>query len=595
MKLWKRTIAVMLASACALSSALPAVWADEASDESTVAAAASIDNRYPAVLSSALQVKVKSLLSERTLNGTRLGVVVKMYNVWDSTVRVPDFELRVQAAGGGSYTLRGSADNAGSVAPMSSVELSYMAQVDKGDRVVPASLQWIDVDKDVYPKVETVKLDLPADGLVWYGDGSAFADADRVKAWGETFDIPSVDSPLQYTPVSLTSDFKGQKPVKLLKLLVHNPSEQSESVPAFRIDGFAGKELYKGEQAGASAGQAPLTVDPQTDKYMYVAIPTDADTQLTDFTITTAESYRIPNRTDGSAVVSYNVGRLSVYAPEAAAAGSTGAGTGTYAWGTPLVFDPLNETVHPDLSVTIADFRLYENKGQGYQTGIVKLKLTNRSDKPVPVPQAAAELIGPSGASYTGSRTGAGAGAQTVVPNTAYIVNYTFVLPLDDTGVGFTFRLNDDKSAAPYKTPIAETKLDAVTTPIDAHSLGLYPFRVDIRSWSLSNLASMNPATASYNYTYKLKWDIDLQSADAVIVDPGYSKLLLELVNGSGRKIASTTVTLTGDGSVSSGEQTLYMLDSPNDQFEHPVTVNIYETIETSAGQARRLVGTLKD
>ncbi|MCZ8511981.1 hypothetical protein O9H85_05990 [Paenibacillus filicis] len=574
MNLWKKAVSAVLISSLALTAGLPAALADSAP-------ASAVDIRYPVVLEGALQVKVKSVLSEHTLSGTRIGVVVKLYNVWESTARVPDYELRVTTASGSSYTLKPSADNAVSVQGMSSVELSYMVQIDKADSLSVADLVWVDVNKDVYPKVETVKLDLPVSSLVWKGDSATVTAPEFTKAWGDSFTIPSLESPLVYKAVDLTKDYKGQNAVRLLKLLVHNPGSQSETVPAFNIDGKAGSQLFK----GARADQSSITVDPNEDKYIYYSFQTDPDTELTGFTVSTTESFKA----QGGGAVNYAIGRLALQTPGANAKEEQAADS-TYIWNAPLTFDPVNKIVSPDLAVAVADFRLYENKGMGYQTGIVKLKLTNKGDKPVPVPQVAADLVSGTGFTYAGSRQAAA--AQVIVPGTSYVVNYSFVLPLGDKGEGYTFKLSDDKTAAPYKSTVAQVKLNAQKAEAGSSQFLFYPFQIDLHSWSLTYMVT-NAGGSQYNYKYKLKWDLDVKSADQVITDSSASKLLLELYTKDGRKIASQTLSVNGDGGVTNGEHTVYFTDTPTDQYEYPITLNIYETIDTPAGQARQLVGSL--
>ncbi|MFB6365444.1 hypothetical protein ACFCP7_15405 [Paenibacillus elgii] len=78
MHTWKRVVSTALIVSLALSFQ-GAVRAENPQP--------AVDVRYPAVLSGPMQVKVKSLLSERANGGTRIGVVVKMYNVWGSAAR----------------------------------------------------------------------------------------------------------------------------------------------------------------------------------------------------------------------------------------------------------------------------------------------------------------------------------------------------------------------------------------------------------------------------------------------------------------------------------------------------------------------------
>ncbi|MBE1440673.1 hypothetical protein [Paenibacillus sp. OAS669] len=577
----KKALSAVIVSSLVLSFGPIAAMADETDN------AVSIDNRYPVTLNGPLQVKVSSLLSEHSINGTRVGVKVKMYNVSNDTVRVPDYEARIAMSNGARYVLKGSADNPVSVPPMSSIELSYMTQIDGGDSLNPTDIVWIDVNKDVYPKVETTMLDVPVSNLVWYGDQTPISDPSAIKAWGEPFTIPSLDSSLTYTPVHLATNFKDQIPVKVLKLLVQNPGTKTESIPSFSIDGKSATLTYKGTRAD----QAVSALDPGDQKYIYYAIPTDLDTQLSSFTVSTTETYKVPNRTDASAIISYKVGRLSILIPESSASIKDTTEPAAYTMNTPLQIDPINNSINPDISVSVVDMQTYENEGMGYQTGIVKMKFSNKSDKPLPVPQFAAELVG-GGFTYAGSRLNNN--AALVVPGTDYVVNYSFVLPMNDIKNQYTLKLIDDKTAAPYKITISQASVTMNKTSIDNQQLLAYPYQLSIKDWALSNLAGMNQATQTYNYNYKLRINTELKSVDTVMVDANFNKLLMVLETKDGRKIASTTKNLSGENRFTNGEQLIYFNDTQLDQLENSLRLKVYETIDTPAGQARRLAAQLE-
>ncbi|TBL81705.1 hypothetical protein [Paenibacillus thalictri] len=581
-KYMKKTLSAAVIASLLLSFPYSAAWADDAGT------AVVVDNRYPVVLSDALQVKVTGMLSEHTLDGTRLAATVKMYNVTGDTVRVPDYEVRALAANGAKYTLRGSADNVVNVPPMSSIELIYYAQIDIGGEVAPADLLWIDVNKDVYPKVETTMLDLPVANLVWHGDSSWVSDASAIKAWGETFTIPSLDSPLTYTPVSLTTDYKSQNPVKVMKLLAENPGGKSEKIPNFSINGRSASQVFKGTRAD----QTVTALDPGEKKYIYYAIPTDLDTELQSFTISTPHSFKIPNRTDAAAQISYSIGRLSVSMPTTSQLQAQEATPPTsYTVETVVPIDPLNTAINPNISVSVVDLQLYENKGMGYQTGLVKLRFKNRSDKPLPVPQFAAELVG-GGFTYAGTRLNAA--ATMVAPDTDYALAYSFVLPLDGVKDAYTLRLVDDKTAAPYRSTFGQVGLAVNKPRLDNAKLLMYPFEVSIKDWSLSNNVNLNQTTRQYEYMYRLKITFDLKSVDPVFVDSNYNKLLIELENKVGRKVASTTVSLNGDNRMINGEQLINFYDTGSDQLEYPLVLKLYETIDTPSGPARRLMASMQ-
>ncbi|WP_282936407.1 hypothetical protein [Paenibacillus sp. RC67] len=577
----KKALSAVIISSLALTFGGSVTLADEADTT------AAIDNRYPTTLNGPLQVKINGLLSEHSLNGTRIGVKIKMYNVSNGTVRVPDYEPRIATGNGAKYVLKGSADNAVSVPPMSSIELGYMTQVDGGDDLQLTDMVWIDVNKDVYPKVETTMLDVPVSNLVWYGDQTQISDPNAIKAWGETFTIPSLDSSLTYTPIHLATNFKDQTPVKVLKLLVQNPGTKTEAIPSFSLDGKSTALTYKGTRAD----QTVTTLDPGDKKYIYYAVPTDLDTQLNSFTISTMETYKVPNRTDASANISYKLGRLSIQLPEGNLTDKDTTEPAPYTMNTPLRIDPINNSVNPDISVSVVDMQTYENEGMGYQTGIVKMKFNNKSDKPLPVPQFAAELVG-GGFTYAGSRLNST--GTLVVPGTDYVVNYSFVLPMNDANSQYTLKLIDDKTAAPYKITISQAYVAMNKTALDNNLLNTYPYQVTIKDWALSNLAGMNQATQTYSYNYKLRINTELKSVDTVMVDANYNKLLLVLETKDGRKIASTSKNLSGESRLTSGEQLIYFNDTQLDQLENRLRLKIYETIDTPAGQARKLVAQLE-
>lgn len=573
---WKIALSSVVISSLLLSAApvwTPAVHADEPI----------IDTRYPAVLQGPVQAKIKNVLCEKTLTGTRLGAVIKTYNVSGDTVRVPDHELRITGSDGATYTLRASADNPTSIQPMSSVELSYMAEIDTNVDIQPAQMAWVYVDKDVYPKLETTLLSLPLTNLVWFGDQSDVDDPEAVKAWGETFTIPKTDSPIQYTPVALTTEYKGQTPVKVIKLLAYNPGSRQETIPNFTFNGRSDKQVYK----GARADQSVTVLDPGERKYVFFAVPTEQDVQLTHFTLLTTESFKQPNNS-AAAPYTYTVGRITLQLPKEGQELDNIPAT-PYTMNTPIAFDPLSTAVLPEIAVSAVDLQMYDNNGEGYQTAILRMKFANNSDKPIPVPQFAADLIGSNEVSYAGTRLSAS--APNVLPHTEYLIHYSFVVPLDEKAETFKLRLSDDKTAAPYKSTIAQPQITLTKPAPDNHVLSFYPYEVKVANWSISNLASLNAATYTYDYRFKLKMSWDVQSKDNAIVDTNYSKMLLEFENASGRRLTSLTLNLTGENKITSGEQIYLFNNTQTDQMEYPLTLKVYEVIDTPNGQARKLVG----
>jgi hypothetical protein len=374
----------------------------------------------------------------------------------------------------------------------------------------------------------------------------------------------------------------------VIKLLVQNPGRQTEKLPDININGKSSTQNFKGERADHNVA----SLDPGEKKYVYWTVLTDLDTQLTSFTVSTPETFKIPNRTDAAANITYYIGRLSFEMPTADQLPLDSTQPGSYSLNRRIPIDPINNVINPNINVSAADFQIYENKGLGYSTGIVKLKFSNKSDKPLPVPQFAAELMG-NGFTFAGNRINAS--TALVVPGTDYVLNYSFVLPVSGTMDQYNLRLIDKQTAAPYKIIFSQSVLNVNKPLQDNKKLLMYPYEVTVHDYALTNIALSNPTTLSYKYSYKLRINMDLHTIDPVMVDSSYNKLLLELETKDGRRIASNTQSLNGEGRLTTGEQLIYFTDSQSDQLEHPIVLKIYEIIETPNGPVRSHAATLQN
>ncbi|NOU95199.1 hypothetical protein GC093_18510 [Paenibacillus sp. LMG 31456] len=559
----------------------------------TAASEAAEQLTLPAALTADLNLEVKSLLNEHTYSGTRIAAVVKITNHSDTLVRVPDGELRAIMNDDRAFALHPSATNIKAVESSATVELSYMVLLDRKQDFTLNELAWVDINKDVYPKVETTLLSVPVKGLSWKGVDDSLTDPEFLKKWDESFTIPSVASPLIYTPIRLTEERDGTKRVQLLTLRVQNPSDRTEQIPDFTIHGRSDKQIY----AGSRADKSVKSLDAGAQKYMYFSIPTDQDTVLTGLNIMTPESYQpAPRSADAELppLVTYSVGRLQIGLSAAAGAQPQPSeqAASKYSLLQPLAFDPLNVIVDPALAVSVMHAQMFENEGQGFKTAVVKLKLTNSGSKPLTVPDFGTELVSTAGNAYSGKKP---ASKVEVSPNAGLVVAYTFLLPLSEQNNEFTLRVYDDQTAAPYKTVIAHAGLQVereLEVPIN--QITLYPYDIDLKGWSVSNYVLNNAATFSLSYTYKLKLDLDVHSTDNVVTTSALSKLAFELVNTDGKKIASKTVDLTGENRIINGSQIYYLNTLLSEQLEYPLTLKMYEMIDTPSGPARRLLKVLK-
>jgi hypothetical protein len=576
-----------LAAALVLSSSL-LVSAPAFADEAQPSQAAQVAVSAPLAsfkLNDNLQVQVLGVLNDKNSSGVKLGAAVRIINSSSDTVRIPDHELRLKTADGTVYTLPASAGNVHGVQGLSEVDLTYMKQIDRQKEVQITDLSLVDVNYDVYPKQETTLVSVPVGSQVWNGSHGALTDKALLLKWGQSFSVPTLESPLTYTPVSISKSFTNQGATYLVKLLVVNPSEQTETVPMFEIDGKTESNVYAGGRVETEA----VTLDPGEKKYIHFAINTDMDTQLDSLNVLTLENFAVP-AADGSGAIgkaaAFGIGQLNIALGDAT--GATAAAE--YQYDSPIAFDPYNDFVNPDLQVSLVELHATETDDNGYKTAIAKLKLVNNSAKPIPMPALQTELANDSGNSYSGSRQAAT--VQSLQPGTSSIVSYAFVLPTSDTSSNFSFKLQGTvqaSAAAPaYRSTIATLPV-SLQGDEDHSNIHLYPFTLNIKSWILTPVM-MNVST----YAYKLHLDMDLTRDPQVVLDSNFSNLKFELVDGLGRSLGSQSFPFTGAKRLVSGDQSLIFTGITSDQGQNNLSVRVSESIMTPNGEASRVIAVLQ-
>ncbi|WP_248925193.1 hypothetical protein [Paenibacillus hamazuiensis] len=525
--------------------------------------------------------QVKSVLQEKTPDGWRIGSVIRLSNTSGAIVRIPDFELRAKAADGTVYTLQPSTTNARSISPQSSVELSYMAELDAKQEIALTDLLWVDVDMTVYPKVEKTLADAPIGSLVWKGSDAVVPDAAMLK-WGDSFSLPMENSALKYAAAGLTTQFAGQSPVYVVQLTVENPGSYTETVPDFAIGAKTDGQTYVGKRTET----ASMTLNPGEKKYINFAVTTEPGQQLKAFYVMTPATYM---KTGQTAPLTYYTGSIGFQLP---AADNAAVSLPPYELGQQIAIDPVSQAVSPQLAASLVSIEWFENEGQSYKTVIAKLKFTNQSDSPLPLPELAADLVNGSGISYSGTRTASA--VKEVLPGLGALATYAITVPSSESTSSYTFRLLEQQGTSGYKSPIAQLPVTVQQTTPGTVDLALYPYALKLKSWALSNVISQNPATLKYNYTYKLNADVDIQTNDQVVADAANPKLFIQLENAAGLRLAYKSFALSGDNRLMSGSQTIYFDNVTSDSLESPLTLKIYETQSTPLGDARRLLAELK-
>jgi hypothetical protein len=275
---------------------------------------------------------------------------------------------------------------------------------------------------------------------------------------------------------------------------------------------------------------------------------------------------------------------------QGALASSGGVSASPYVIGQPMKFDPASSLIDPNLEVSVVELNAHTNDDNGYQTAIAKFKFVNKSSSTLALPAFSTELVDASGVSYPGVRQTTA--LQQLIPNTAYVISYSYLLPPMSEGT-YTLNILDTSNTSKYKVPISSNQVTFKpfvdnNTNFAVRDLSFYPFNVKIEDWRVAQTYSGG------SYTYKLNLIMDIQKIDPVIVDETFSTMEFDLVDSQNRLLGSTSMPFIGANKLVSGNQTINFTNIRTEQFEYPVTINVYETIQTQSGPAKRLVATLK-
>lgn len=577
----RRSLATLVLSAALLSVvSLPAM----AADSESLAAVTSASSNVSYSLSNKIEVEVKSILNEHQSDQTKLGTVIRIKNTSDRITRVPDFELRGLMSDGIAYTLQPSAKNVKSIQPKSQVELSYLSSVDRSDEVELTSLNFIDVDMEVYPKAETTLLTIPVDaGDVWSGSDGIITNSSAILKWGEAFTLPSLRSPLSFTPVDMHKEITVKGVSTVVQMRVNNPTKERQTVPNFGIDGKSESKVYSGSRA-----EAAVTLDPGEKTYIHIVIPTDLDTELTSLNVVTPESFAVSWGEGKSLEDTYRVGRVNILLPTGAATQGV-IPVPEYTLGTPVRLDSTNKFVPSNVALSLVELHVTSNEDDGFNTAVAKFKLTNNSERPIPIPAIQTELVSADGYAYGGRRQGAT--ALTVVPNASYVVSYSYALPASETGEGLKMNLYSQQSngEVTYKSLLASAKVPVQKNDTTSKTLNVYPYEISIKDWSITAIFQ-----ATMIYDYKLKLDLNIKSDKNVTVDKFNSMLSFELFDNVGNPIGKSVEALSGEGRLYSGTNTID-LNARSNQLDFPIQVKVFETFTNENGETvKRLLTTFK-
>jgi hypothetical protein len=570
---WKKSLTAAMLSASLVLTASPALIM---AADGTVAAQ-NVRGQYQ--LTSVIRADVKSIINERVADNTRIGAVVRLYNEGSRVTRVPDYEMRVKTADGIEYTLKPSVTNAKAIQPKEKVELSYMLVLDYESAAGITDLSWIEVDEYVYPKLETAVLTVPVAEAVWSGNDSAITGQDALKRWGEPFKLQVLSETLQFTPVTLISEKTPQGPVTVVTLIAENTGSRTETVPEFRLDGKSDSRAYPGRRV-----QTNVELKPGEKKYIHYGILTENNVTLTSLNVLTPETYVQIGPDNQPSVESYAVGRINVQLPQKDTVDVSM--LPAYELRDRIQFDPMSKLIDKETEISLVDLSMNESESSGYNTVIAKFMVKNTGERPVPLPAFQTELTNADGFRYSGTRQTTT--VEQLAPKLAYVVNYSFAVPSSEKGDDLLMKITDNQTVAPYNIPIGGFKTAVSIDQPDDDILSFYPYEVKMNYWSISSMFS------AAGYMYKMKMDIDINTVDDIVSDTNASNMTIELHDTRGRLIASQTLPFAGMNKLVSGAQHITFDNLRTDQLEWPLTIKIYESVQTPNGVAKRLVKTMK-
>ncbi|NHN29098.1 hypothetical protein [Paenibacillus agricola] len=252
----------------------------------------------------------------------------------------------------------------------------------------------------------------------------------------------------------------------------------------------------------------------------------------------------------------------------------------SYELGTPLSFVS-NGWLDTNIEVSLVELHMHENSDFGYKTAVAKYKLTNRGSSTLNLPALGTELINNQGLAFAGIRQSST--ASQIMPNTSYVVSYSYLLPTSETGAQLALNVFDPKSTASNKLSIGTYQV-AIQPESTDKTISFYPFQISFDAYAITTLYSSN----AYNYILSL--DLSVSRQDLVIVDQNFSQLEFEIIDGLGRSLGSQTAAFTGTQKLISGNQKITFSNIKTQQFETGLTIHVYETITTPNGPAKRLV-----
>jgi len=404
----------------------------------------------------ALSVQVKNLTVERTEQGSRIIAAVLLTNGSRETVRVPEYEVRAVTTDNIAYTLQPGADNPTAIQPLETAELHYSLLVKRFDVFTVTQLNWVQLNKNVYPLTETKVLSL-----------AVTQNKMETRIWGQPFSLPSGPSQIRLTPVKLHQQTFLEGTGILVAFKAENIGSVPYFVPDFLVEGQTDKKKYEAVRSSSSP-RTPL--EPGESRWIYYQLGIDRGEVLKSLTIMTQESFRDA----GGLTVTYQPGWLWIVIPSHLTRKQALENLPDYRRGEVIELDPDNRALPQEVEISLNQLSFRYGSGMGLRTVVAELTIVNRGQVPLPKPEFAVELVTPGGSQYLGTRIPKEPPANTfasepdmdktgaINPGVPYTISYEFHVPATDVSREVGVVLSDNKTQPPFRLPMASFKTTLV-------------------------------------------------------------------------------------------------------------------------------------
>jgi len=542
-----------------------------------------------------LQIDLTNVINSVTDKGKQVAATMKVKNNSGKKLRLPDYELYVLMDNKKEYAMISSENSARVLSQGEVVEWRLMSHVVEDDMAAPVRFIWKEVNREVYPKKETVVAVMDIVQNAWENDYTPITDPAMIKEWGQSFQLQALSdsSMLTYTPVSIMKSsgkpaqvaerFKEKlETVHVVTIRVLNRNNIRENVPDIKLTAWSNNDLFQ----STKLGKTPESLMPGESATLRYAVETGANTVLTGLKLLTSESFLPPGAADPTKAATYQVGRLYINIPYQ---GTSKIVPTDYKLRDKLNFSDNSDLFPVGLNVSMEEETLLENKEAGFRALLLRFKFENKSGSSITMPSYQFELEDKDGSRFGGERLGAKTDKKSLLPSAAIVESHMFVIPDGSKEPEMLLHVVDNREEQTYPFIVDTFRFKTSYDNTGDLLFDMYPFQLKISDWEGKWLRSGAEMAETTSYALRLKLNID--RAKQVMADPSLSKIKLELTDHSGRMLGSKLFSLVEEPLLREGEQNIIFENIDMMGVKYPVAVSFYEILDTPYGPVKRFLG----